>query len=183
MAKKGVKKSVSKILPAKLPTNEEISKALWSTGGLLKHTAQQLGCDIDDLKSLLRKSKQLRTLLFTIRETCLDEVEKTLYTRITGDGDTGKIKDTSGILTMFYLKCLGKHRGWVDKPDKPGESEKKPIYIKILPVGGEAEEKKSGRPKKIYAEAKVLPSPSLTKEEQELEDIIEGEILEEETNG
>jgi hypothetical protein len=159
------------------PTFEEISKALWSTGGLLKHSAVQLGCNIEELKDAIKKSKKLRELLFTVRETCLDEVEKTLYTRITGDGDVARIKDGSGILTMFYLKCLGKHRGWIDRPDKAGETSKKPIYIKILPVGGEVEEKKVGRPKKLYAEAKVLPSPSQTQEEKDLEDIIEGEVL------
>ena len=160
-----------------LPTFDEVAKALWSTGGILKHSSVQLGCSIDDLKEVIKKSKKLRELLFTIRETCLDEVERTLYSRITGDGDLAKIKDGSGILTMFYLKCLGKHRGWIDRPDKAGESSKKPIYIKILPVGGEVEEKKIGRPKKLYAEAKVLPSPSQTQEEADLEDIIEGEVL------
>jgi len=175
----------NKIAPV-IPSNDEVITALWHTGGLIKYAAAELKCDIDVLKNVIKKSKQLRNILFTIRETCLDEVEQTLYNRITGfnketgQGDMTKIKDSSGILTMFYLKCLGKHRGWVDKPDKAGESEKKPIFIRILPVGtgNEIEEKKQrGRPKKIYAEAKVLPTSSLTKEEEELEDVIEGEVL------
>jgi uncharacterized protein Yka (UPF0111/DUF47 family) len=139
----------SNIPSAVPPTQDEIAKALWATGGLLKHASQQLNCSLEELKKTIKNSKQLRTLLFTIRESCIDDVESTLMKRITGEGDISKIKDNSGILTMFYLKCLGKHRGWVDKIDKAGESSKKPLYIKIMPVGIEAGKSKGGRPKKL----------------------------------
>ena len=164
-----------------IPANDDIAKALWNTGGLLKHTAAELGCELSILKGQIKKSKQLRDLLFTIRETCLDEVEDVLFKRITGDGDMGKIKDGSGILTMFYLKCLGKHRGWIDRPEKAGGSANKPVYIKILPVGVDAEEpRKAGRPKKMYAEIKVLPEDTRTQEEKDLEEIIDAEVLDDE---
>jgi len=169
--------------PATLPTNEEIEKALIKTTGLISYASQELNCPVETLKKLIIKSKQLRGLLDELRNVMIDAAENTLLYRVVDKRDL--------IASMFLLKTIGKKRGWVEKEDKAGSSADKPVFIKILPVdsNGNTEGKKGrGRPKKIYAEAKILPPSSLALNEQfnekekelvgNVKDFIDAEIIE-----
>lgn len=167
-----VAKELAKAVPAiivKEPTIEEVESALKKHSGLISYTAKELQCPTEIVKKIIKKNKGLRNLLFDLRETIVDIAEDTLLYRMREKQD--------GIIAMFVAKCLGKQRGWIERPEKAGGSSQKPLYIRILPVDGEI--KSPGRPKKMFAEVKVgeaLPAPK-TKEEKDLQEIIDAEVL------
>lgn len=154
-------------------TQDEIEEAIKLTGGWLSKTAKELGMPVEKVKSAIKRNKRLKDVLFETKEHLLDLVEDTLFERIM------EKKDVLG--AMFWLKCQGQHRGWIDKP-KAGSSADKPIHIKITPVGIAEGERRVGRPKKIYTEVKVLPGQQskddiLESRLANKDDVIEGEIL------
>jgi len=151
-----------------MPTVQEIEKALVENSGLISFTARKLSISIEDLKKQIKKSKFLKELLFEIRESVIDEAEDSLMQRIRNKQDL--------IASMFLLKSIGKHRGWIEKPDKAGDSAKKPIFIRILPVGMEANPK-GGRPKKIMTMVKEIPRESQKSLKEAAESIVDAEIL------
>lgn len=149
------------------PTYEEVESSLKKNTGILSYTAKDLQIPLEILKKIIKKNKNLRNLLFDLRETIVDIAEQTLLSRM--------INKEDAIAAMFVLKCIGKGRGWVEKPDKAGSSSQKPIFIRILPVG------EGNKGKKLKAEIKVgaaLPAAT-TKEEKAVEEIIDAEILDE----
>ena len=154
-------------------TQDEIEEAIKLTGGWLSKTAKELGMPVEKVKAAIKRNKRLKDVLFETKEHLLDLVEDTLFERIM------EKKDVLG--AMFWLKCQGQHRGWIDKP-KAGSSADKPIHIKITPVGIAEGERRVGRPKKIYTEVKVLPGQQskddiLESRLANKDDVIEGEIL------
>jgi|GEM_PF-1248848 len=154
-------------------TQDEIEAAIRLTGGWLSKTAKELGMPVEKVKAAIKRNKRLKEVLFETKEHLLDLVEDTLFERII------EKKDVLG--AMFWLKCQGQHRGWIDKP-KNGGSADKPIHIKITPVELPKGERRIGRPKKIYTEVKVLPA-SQSKDEilesrlANQDEVIEGEII------
>ncbi len=164
LKKKG--KAIAKVLVQEFEV-KDIETALKSNGGLLTYTAEQLGCPLEILKTQIKKSKYLRDVVFALREAMLDLAEDTLAWRMREKKD--------GICAMYVTKCLGKQRGWVEKPEKAGSTADKPIYIKISPVNPVDTKGLPGRPRKAYAEIKVLPvSTDICQVDEE---IIDAEIL------
>ena len=151
-----------------MPTILEIEKALVESSGLISFTARKLSISIEELKKQIKKSKFLRELLFEIRESVIDEAEDSLMQRIRTKQDL--------IASMFLLKSIGKHRGWVDRPEKAGDSKKNPIFIRILPVGMEANPK-GGRPPKIMSTIKELPVENKKSLKEATEEIVDIEVL------
>lgn len=131
---------------------KDVEEAIRKANGWLSVTAKNLGVTVNALKKVLKNNKYLRGVLFEVNEQKLDEVEDVLYRRI--------IKKQDAIACMFYLKCQGQHRGWQEKPK--GDVSNKPVYIKILPAFDMPKNPKGGRPKKIFAEVKVLPGQTDT---------------------
>lgn len=169
---KKLEKEIKKqaVVPAiiiKEPSYEEVEASLKKNTGLLSYTAKDLEIPLEVLKKIIKKNKNLRNLLFDLRETITDIAEETLLYRM--------MEKKDGIIAMFVAKCLGKNRGWVEKPDKAGSSAQKPVFIRILPVDGNG----GGKGKKLKAEIKVgaaLPA-AVTKEEKAVEEIMEAEVL------
>jgi len=151
-----------------LPTVQEIEKALMESSGLISFTAKKLSVPIDTLKNVIKKSKFLRELLMDIRESVIDEAEDSLLQRIRTKQDL--------IASMFLLKSLGKHRGWIDRPEKAGASAEKPIFIRILPVGMGDANPKGGRPAKINDVKQVVKENRKALKEA-TEEILDAEIL------
>lgn len=166
--KKKTKKSSIPAVIIKEPTFDEVEASLKKNSGLISYTAQDLQCPTEVLKKIIKRNKALRNLLFDLRETILDVAEDTLLYRMREKQD--------GIVAMFVAKCLGKNRGWVEKPDKAGSSAQKPVFIRILPVDGGGAALK----KKQTVEAKIQTAiPKVTKEEKDMEEIMEAEVMEE----
>jgi len=151
-----------------IPTNDQIAEALKESSGLISYAANKLKVPVEVLKKQVRRNKYLRNLLLELRESAIDLAEDTLMWRMREKRDA--------IVAMFVLKCIGKQRGWVDKPEKAGESLDKPVYIKILPVGGEVPtngKKGVGRPRKATYPVMEAIAPAVETDES----IIDAEIL------
>jgi hypothetical protein len=149
-----------------VPTNDQIANALKESSGLISYAAKQLNVPIEVLKKQVRRNKYLRNLMLELRESAIDLAEDTLMWRMREKRDA--------IVAMFVLKCIGKNRGWVDKPEKAGESLDKPVYIKILPVGENGDGKKGvGRPKKATYPIMQAIAPAVETDES----IPDAEIL------
>lgn len=175
----------SNMVPVKIPTPEEIERALIASNGLITYAAEKLKCPVEVVKKQIKRYKNLREVLMNLRDAFLDAAEDTMLYRVTQKRDL--------IASMFVLKTIGKHRGWVEKVEKVGDSVNNPVFIKILPVDGVGHiinTGKKGRPKRLIAEAKVLPPADYTKftdKEKELvdgkvKDFIDAEIIEEGIN-
>jgi len=169
-------------LVVKTPSLQEIEQALIKSNGLITYAAQELKCPIDVVKKAIRKFKTLRTLVMQLREVMLDAAEDTLLYRVTEKRDI--------IATMFLLKTIGKRRGWIEGPERSGETASKPVYIKLLPVGTDYTEGKGKKGKKQQAITAMVPALTpgkgdikFTKDERELvtcglDDFIDGECVE-----
>lgn len=158
-------------LPAiKQPSVIDVEKQLRASGGLISYTARELGVTIEDLKKIIKREKALRNLVMDLRESVIDLAEDTLMYRMKEKKD--------GIVAMYVTKCLGKQRGWIERPEKAGSNAEKPIYIKILPVGEEVK-RGPGRPSKKFAEVKLPPATALpmSEEERAIKEVIEAEVL------
>ena len=90
----------------KRPDNSKIIEALNATAGMVTYTAKALKCDYSTLYGWIRKSPQLQKALKAIKESHIDLAETKLLQNVK-DGDPSSI--------FFLLKCLGKHRGYIEK--------------------------------------------------------------------
>jgi hypothetical protein len=134
---------LKKIKPEDILSYDKVEAAIRASGGWLSHTAKMLECPVEVLKVFIKRNKKLRQVLFEVKDSTLDEVEDIMLQKIRDKADT--------LLLMFYLKCQGQQRGWVDKPEKI-KNDNRPIHIKITPAIPIA-----GNGRKL-AEVKILPS-------------------------
>lgn len=88
-------------------TDEQCIKALEITGGRIYHAAQRLGITSPNLVLRTKSSKAVYDALCEIRGRCLDFAEDQLMERIR-EGDLKAI--------IFYLKTIGRERGYDDRP-------------------------------------------------------------------
>jgi len=148
----------------------DLVNAIKEVDGYISLVAERIGVPASEVKEFVNKSKKLQVLINEIKEAQIEKVEKTLYDSI--------LDKKNPLLLMFYLKCQGQQRGWVDRPTKAGGSEDKPIYIKIMPVTNNlppGEKSKGGRPRKNYAEIKIMPSDNILPPIDDSGDIIDAE--------
>ena len=87
-------------------TNEQIIKALEANGGFQSKAAQQLGMTQSALTQRIKRSENLQRVATEIKDKYLDLAESKLITLV-NNGNLGAI--------CFYLKCQGKHRGYIEK--------------------------------------------------------------------
>lgn len=85
---------------------EEIQEALRKSGGFINKTAEMLGVTGSCISNRLARSKVLRDTRREVEESLLDLAESKLIEGIKS-GDKACI--------FFYLKCKGKHRGYIEK--------------------------------------------------------------------
>lgn len=93
-------------------TVKQVATALTKSGGFVTHAAKQLGCNYTTVAHYIERHAELRTLCEDIKESHLDFAETTLLK---------KIKDGDLVATIFYLKCKGKERGYMERQEFTGE--------------------------------------------------------------
>ena len=97
-------------------TPEEVAAALTETRGLVTLAAKRLGISRQAVNARIKNSKLVRDALIDAREAQLDRTELALFNQI----DAGE-----GWAVIWYLKTLGKGRGYVervaDAPPAEGE--------------------------------------------------------------
>ena len=97
-------------------TIEQIEEALRATGGFISQAADKLGVTQSAISKRVKRSPELKETLDEIVETKLDFTESKLM---------GLIEESHPASIYFYLKCKGKHRGYVERNEytgKDGES-------------------------------------------------------------
>lgn len=87
-------------------TIEQIEKALIANGGWYTKTAAALGVSHQAISKRVAQSERLQKVVDDVKAKYLDLAENKLLQKI-NDGDLGAI--------CFYLKCQGKHRGYIER--------------------------------------------------------------------
>jgi hypothetical protein len=100
------KPTSKKRMPA--ATELDIENALRASGGFISRAARRLGKDHSSISQRIKKSPRLQEVLNEILESQLDIAEDQLM-KLMAEGSLGAI--------CFYLKCKGKHRGYVEKQE------------------------------------------------------------------
>ena len=87
-------------------TYGDVEEAIWFSEGLISAVARRLKVSVFHVQNIFKRNKLLEQEFTEFRERITDEVEGCLLTKIR-NGDT--------IATLFYLKCHGKTRGYIDR--------------------------------------------------------------------
>jgi hypothetical protein len=90
------------------PTDLQIETALKQTEGIQSEAADRLGIACSTMCRRVQKSEQLQTIVRNLREKNIDRAERSLM-KLVDEGDLGAV--------IFYLKCQGKSRGWVERSE------------------------------------------------------------------
>jgi len=104
-------------------TDKQIIKALESTGGFLTQAAKKLGVSYQAIQNRFKRNPKLKAKQEEMRDRQLDFTESKLL-KLIGNENLGAI--------CFYLKCQGKHRGWVERQEVTGKDGEN---IKIIVTG------------------------------------------------
>ena len=105
-------------------TVDMIAAALENSGGLMSGAAAQLNISRPAVSERVKKSARLQDLIARIRESHLDLAETQLV-RLIGEGNLGAC--------IFYLKCIGKQRGYVERRELAG-SDGEAIQMRVVDV-------------------------------------------------
>ena len=87
-------------------TVKQVAEALRKSGGLKTEAAKQLGCVPTTIANYIGRHDELKKVEAQCVEDQLDIAESALFQHIEG----GNIP-----ALLFYLKCKGKHRGYIEK--------------------------------------------------------------------
>ena len=103
-----------------------VQEAIFECGGFQTNIARKLQISTHYLKQVFQKNKPLFYLYNEVRESLVDEVEMHMMNKIRSGA-----KESVNLI-MFYLKCLGKDRGFVETSKDVGK--KSSVKMKIVPV-------------------------------------------------
>ena len=113
---------VEKKQPYRKYTQEQVIEALEQSKGLIAPAARALGCSMDTIRTYLEEYTAVAQAKLDQREAVTDMAENALYAAILR-GEAWAI--------CFYLKCMAKDRGYVEKAEISGPGGK-PISIKLV---------------------------------------------------
>ena len=105
-------------------TVEQIARAIIKCGGWLAKAAEVLGCTYKTIWRYSEKYPELKELIEDVKNRQLDEVEEKLL---------GKVRAGDVTACIWWLKCQGKGRGWVERQEWAGV-EDKPITLLVVPA-------------------------------------------------
>ncbi|MCK5237512.1 MAG: hypothetical protein KAR06_11065 [Deltaproteobacteria bacterium] len=117
--------------PGQKVTDRQIEIALMANGGLITHAAKDLGVTYGCLRKRMKSNEHLREVVADAIEGNLDIAESALMK---------KIKEGHVISMIFYLKCKGKARGYIERQEITG-ADGAPLNIEIIPATGEEDPK------------------------------------------
>ena len=106
-------------------TFEEFMNAIRGSNGTLTNVANILGISIYFVKQTMTKYKHLLKEFTEFAEERLDNVQNAFYCKALNGDTTAQI---------FYLKCQGKERGWIEKAE--ANIQKAPVRVKLVPAKG-----------------------------------------------
>lgn len=88
-------------------TLEQIEKALIASNGIQARAAARLNVTRAAISLRVKRSKRLQKVIEDTREVMLDISESVLFNKIIEEKNLGAV--------IFYLKCMGKNRGYVER--------------------------------------------------------------------
>ena len=104
-------------------TDQEIEAALAYTGGLVSTAAKRLGVTRQAVQFRLAGNPDLRDFLEEVREANLDFAEERLLDRI---------RDGHPQCIIFFLRTLGKNRGYVERLEQTGKDGRELVAQKAI---------------------------------------------------
>ena len=113
---------VEKKQPYRKYSQEQVIEALEQSKGLIAPAARALGCSRDTVRSYLEEYIAVGQAKLDQREAVTDMAENSLYEAI---------RRGEAWAVCFYLKCMAKDRGYVEKAEISGPGGK-PISIKLV---------------------------------------------------
>lgn len=99
-------------------TNKQIIEVLEKKAGLLAPTAKALGISRQTIYRWIESDQELKDAVKSCRETVIDMAESVLMEKIQG-------KET--VATLFYLKTIGRERGYVERQEY-AEHKEQPLF-------------------------------------------------------
>ena len=87
-------------------TPEQVKEAIKGTGGIKTAIAKRLSCERGTVDDYLKRDPELKAAYDSEKESVLDFAETKLISQMQSGNMTALI---------FYLKCQGKARGYVEK--------------------------------------------------------------------
>jgi hypothetical protein len=105
-------------------TISQIETALRATGGFVSYAAKKLNCTHQNVRKRIDASPYLQQVQDSIHEQYLDLTEHSLV-KLIKEENLGAI--------IFYLKCQGKKRGYIEKPSdaEPPKEQAQPVKVVI----------------------------------------------------
>jgi len=86
----------------------EVEDAIWASDGQITSVAKHLRISVFHVKDIFKRYKMLNQEFIEFREMVTDEVENALLNQIRNGNVTA---------TIFYLKCHGKERGFIERAE------------------------------------------------------------------
>ena len=108
--------------PYRKYTQEEMIEALEESKGLIAPAARALGCSRDTIRSYLEEYPAVGQAKLDQREAVTDMAENSLYEAI---------RRGEAWAVCFYLKCMAKDRGYVERAELTGGNGA-PVKIKLV---------------------------------------------------
>ena len=108
--------------PYRKYSQEQMIKALEESKGLIAPAARALGCSRDTIRSYLEEYAEVAQAKLDMREAVTDMAENALYQAIL---------DREAWAVCFYLKCMAKDRGYVERAEVSGPNGA-PVKIKLV---------------------------------------------------
>jgi hypothetical protein len=108
--------------PYRKYTQEQIIGALEQSKGMIAPAARALGCDRNTIKRYMKEYTAIAQAIADEREHTTDRAELKLYEAIEC-GEAWAI--------CFYLKCMAKDRGYIEKAEITGPGGG-PVSIKLV---------------------------------------------------
>lgn len=110
-------------------TINQIEQALAATGGFITYAAKKLNCTHQNITKRIKGSPYLQEVQNSIHESKLDLTEHTLLKQI---------KEENITAILFFLKCKGRGRGYIERPPETEQTEQpaQPVKVVIEVVDG-----------------------------------------------
>ena len=102
-------------------SDKKIEQALRLNGGFIKYTAEALGIAPITLRNRIKKSPRLQQVVQEVQDDLIELAELKLIE---------KIKEGNLPAIFFYLKCKGKHKGYVERREVTG-ADGAPVQVVI----------------------------------------------------
>jgi transposase-like protein len=113
---------VESTTPYRKYTEQQIIEALEESKGLIAPAARKLGCARDTIRKYIDEYAEVAQAKLDQREAVTDMAENALYQAIL---------DREAWAVCFYLKCMAKDRGYVERAELTGTNGA-PVKIKLV---------------------------------------------------